>query len=64
MINFEVASCSSFRDNREKIFPDAEVSAGTGGITAICWRPEVADDVISISGYNAEPFREDHVAHL
>ena len=44
MVNFEVASCSIFRDNGEKIFPDAEVGGGAGGISAICSRPEVADD--------------------
>ena len=46
MVNFEVAGSSSFRDNRENIFPDAEVDGGAGGINAICSRPEVAYDVI------------------
>ena len=41
------ASCSSFRDNREQIFPAAEAGGGAGGINANCSRPEVADDVIS-----------------
>ena len=34
----------------EKIFPDAQVGGGAGGINAICSRPEIADDVIS--GYD------------
>ena len=62
MVNFEVASCSNFQDNREKIFPDAEVGGGAGGINAICSRWEVADNVIS--GYNVETFLEYHVVNL
>ena len=62
MVNCEVASCSIFRDNREKIFPDAEVGGGANGINAICTRPEVADAVIS--GYNVETFRDYHAANL
>ena len=54
MVNFEVASCCIFRDNREKI-PDTEVGGGACGINTICSRSEVADDVIS--GYNVETFR-------
>ena len=54
MVNFEVASSSSFRDNRDKIFSDAEVGGGACGINAVCSRLEVADDVIS--GYNVETF--------
>ena len=54
VVNFVVASSNSFRENREKIFPGAEVDGGTGGINAICNRPGVADDVIS--GYNVETF--------
>ena len=55
MVNFEVASCSIFQDNREKKFPDAEVGGGAGDINAICSRLEVANDIIS--GYNVETFR-------
>ena len=55
-----IASCSILRDNREKKtkFPDAEVGGGTGGITAICSRSKVADDVIP--GYNVYIFRDYH----
>ena len=42
----------------EKIFLDAELSGGAGGINGICSQPEVADDVIS--GYNEEAFRDYH----
>ena len=52
MVNVEVASHSIFWDNREKIYPDAEVGGGTGGINDICSRTEVADEIIS--GYNVE----------
>ena len=56
MLNFEVPICG-IRDNREKkIFPDAEVGGGVGGINAICIRPEVADEVIY--GSNVEIFRD------
>ena len=58
MVNFEVASCSIFQDNREKLFPAAEI----GGINAICSRPEVADD--DISGCNVETFRDFHAGTL
>ena len=34
------------------MFPDVEVGSGVVGIGAICSRPDVADDVIVISGYN------------
>ena len=54
VINFEVACSSSFRDNREEIFPNTEVGGGAGGINAICSRPEVTDDVIV--GYGLETF--------
>ena len=47
VVNFEVAISSSFRDKREKIYPDAEVGGGDGGTNDNCSRPEVADDVIS-----------------
>ena len=46
IVNFEVAGCIIFRDHREKVFIDAEVSGGAGGINASRSRPEVADDVI------------------
>ena len=46
MVNFEIANCSVFRDNREKI-PDAEAGDGTGGIKVICSPPGVPDDLIS-----------------
>ena len=57
MINFEVASYSNFRNNR-----DAEVRASAGGTNAICSRPETANDVIS--GYNVETFPDYHAANL
>ena len=62
MVKFVVASCSILRDNREKIFPNAEVSSGAGGINAICSRLEVADNVIS--NYSVENFRDFHSANL
>ena len=62
MVNFEVASCSIFRKNREKAFPDAEVGSGAGGINATCSGPEVADDVIS--GDDEEIFRDYHATNL
>ena len=54
MVNLEVASCSIFQDNRDQIFPDAEVISGADGSKATCIRPEAAEDVIS--GYNVETF--------
>ena len=48
-----------FRDNR---FPDAAVGGGPGCISAICTRPQVADDVIS--GYNVETFLDYHAVNL
>ena len=57
MINFEVASYSNFRNNR-----DAEVGSSAGGTNAICSRPETANDVIS--GYNVETFPDYHAANL
>ena len=62
MVNFEVASCSIFPDNREKKLPDAEVGTGAGGINAICSRHEVADDIID--GCSVETFRGYHAANL
>ena len=64
MVNFEVASCSIFRDNREKIrtFPDAEVGGGADGINAICSRSEVSDYVIP--GCNVETSRDHNAANL
>ena len=47
VVNFEVASSSSFRDFPERLFCDAEAYSGSGGLNAICSRLEVADDVIS-----------------
>ena len=61
-MNFEVASCGIFHDNREKVFPDTEVGGGASGINGICSRPEATDDVIS--GYNVESFRDYHAANL
>ena len=59
-VNCDVASCSilTFPEAIEKIFPDAEVGGGAGGINDICIRPAVADDVIS--GYNVDTFRDYH----
>ena len=54
-VNSEVASSSSFRDDRDKIIPDAEVGGGAGGINAICCEPEVADDVISGKDFSGPP---------
>ena len=59
---FEAASSSSFRDNREVIFPDAEVGGDAGSINAICSRSEIADDVIS--GYNVETFLDYNATNL
>ena len=55
-INFGVTSPSSFQDNREHTFPDAEVGGGAGDINAICSKQELSDDVIS--GYSVETFRD------
>ena len=60
--NFEVASCSNFRGNREKKFPDAEAGGGADYINAICSRPEVVDDVISAC--NVETFLGYQAANL
>ena len=49
VVNFRVASSCSFRDNREKIFPDAGVDGGAGDIKASCSRPEVADVLFPVS---------------
>ena len=46
MVNFEVAGCGIFRDNREK-FPDAGVGSGASGINASCSQLKAADDFIS-----------------
>ena len=51
---------SSEITERKKIFPAAEEVGD--GINAICNRPEVADDVISV--YNVETFRDYHAANL
>ena len=61
MVNSEVATCSNFRDNREKI-PDAKVGGGAGGINAIRSRPEVADNVIF--GYNVHIYLNNQAANL
>ena len=57
-VNFAVASSSSFRVFSKLLFCDGEVGDGSGGVSAICNRPEVADDVLSSEG--AETF-QDHV---
>ena len=56
MVNLEVASSSSFRDFPKRLFCDGEVGDGSGGVNAICRRPEVADDVLSSE--DAESFQE------
>ena len=61
MVYFEVAHCSIYRDNREKIFPNAEFGGGTSGINAICCRPEVVNVIF---GYAVETFRDYHTANL
>ena len=53
VVNFEVASFSSFRDFSKRFYCDGDSS---GGVNAICSRPKVADDVIS--GEDAETFQE------
>ena len=60
--NCEVASRSNFRDNRDKIYPDAEVGGGADGINAICSRPELASYVVSI--YNVETFHDYHATKI
>ena len=62
MVNVEVAIAQAVSEIIEKKIPDAEVGSGAGGISAICSRLEVADDVIS--GYNIETFRDYHAANL
>ena len=47
MVNFEGASFSTFRDIPKRSFCDGEVGDDSGGMSAICSQPEVADDVIS-----------------
>ena len=46
VVNFESASFRTFRDFPERLFCDGEVSDDSGGVNAICGRPEI-DDVIS-----------------
>ena len=55
VVNFEVASFGTFLDFPKWSFCDGEVSDGSGGINAICSRPEVADDIIS--GKDVNTFR-------
>ena len=57
MVNCEVATYTAvaFSEIME-YFPDAEAGGGAGGISAICSRLEVANDVIS--GCNVETFRD------
>ena len=47
VVNFEVASSSSFRDFPKRSFCDSDVSDCSSGMNAICGRPEVADDISS-----------------
>ena len=46
MVNVEVASSGSFQSFPKRSFSDGEVGDGSGGVDAICSRPEVPDDVI------------------
>ena len=62
MVVFEVASCSSSRDIPKQLFCNGEVCDGSGGVNAICSRPEVTDDVIF--GEDAETFQEYVCIHL
>ena len=41
VVNFEVASCGSFRDFLQRSFCDGEIGDGSDGINAICSRLEV-----------------------
>ena len=45
-LNFEVSSSNSFRDFSKRSSCDGKVDGGSGGVNAICIRPEVGDDVI------------------
>ena len=56
VVDFVVASSSSFRDSKNEGFCDDKVGDGSGGVNAICRRPEVPDDVIC--GEDAATFRE------
>ena len=47
VVNFEDANFSTFRDFPKRSVCHAEVGYGSGGMNAICNRPEVADDVTS-----------------
>ena len=47
MLNFEIASFSSFRDFPKRSFWDGEVGEGSGGMKTIFSRPEAAGHVIS-----------------
>ena len=47
VVDFEGATFSSFRDFPKTSLCDGEVCDGSGGMNAICSRPEVADVVIS-----------------
>ena len=60
--NFEVASCSSFRDLPKGSLCDGEVGGGSGGVTANSSRPETADDVIF--GTDVEIFQDDVCVNL
>ena len=48
VVNFEVATSSSFRDFAKRLFCDVEIGDRNSGMNAICSRTEVADDVISM----------------
>ena len=47
MVNFEVASSSSFRDYPRRLFYDSEVGDDSSGMSVICRRLEVADNMVS-----------------
>ena len=57
MVNFEVASCSIFQENRYNYFLALKLAVAPVSLTLF-----VADDVIS--GYNVETFRDYHAANL
>ena len=46
VVNFEVASFSSFGNFPKRSFCDSEIDDGSSGMNAICSQTEVADDVI------------------
>ena len=46
-VNFKGARFSTFREFPKRSFCDGETGDGSGGMNAICSRPQVDDEVIS-----------------